>query len=145
MPQNPYLLPTIGAGTTENEQNLAENLPKFGNYLSGPLPINASQRSERAIYGPNAVAHVLTNYCWKFSNKYARNQKSEQDPFKHSVRPNITRNHQHLPDTSVDHHFFQHRKVSNDFNLPHFYHEECVHASRNPLYVRFSFRDKIYS
>ena len=38
MLQNAYLLAKIGADTAENERNFAENLPKIGNYLTGPLP-----------------------------------------------------------------------------------------------------------
>ena len=38
MLQNTYLLAKIGADTAENERNFAENLPKIGNYPTGPLP-----------------------------------------------------------------------------------------------------------
>ena len=34
--QNAYLLAKIGADTAENEQHFAENLPKIGNYPTGP-------------------------------------------------------------------------------------------------------------
>ena len=37
MLQNAYLLSKIGADTAENERNFAENLPKIGNYPTGPL------------------------------------------------------------------------------------------------------------
>ena len=37
MPQNAYFLAKIGADTAENEQHFAENLPKIGNYPTGPL------------------------------------------------------------------------------------------------------------
>ena len=33
-----YLLAKIGADTAENERKFAENLPKIGNYPTGPLP-----------------------------------------------------------------------------------------------------------
>ena len=36
--QNAYLIAKIGADTPENERNFAENLPKIGNYPTGPLP-----------------------------------------------------------------------------------------------------------
>ena len=36
MLQNAYLLAKIGADTAENEQHFAENLPKIGNYPTGP-------------------------------------------------------------------------------------------------------------
>ena len=39
MLQNAYLLAKIGADTAENERNPAENLPKIGNYPTGPLPV----------------------------------------------------------------------------------------------------------
>ena len=36
MLQNAYSLAKIGADTAENERNFAENLPKIGNYPTGP-------------------------------------------------------------------------------------------------------------
>ena len=42
MLQNAYLLAKIGADTAENERNFAENLPKIGNYPTGPLPYGAA-------------------------------------------------------------------------------------------------------
>ena len=36
MLQNEYLIAKIGADTAENEGNSAENLPKIGNYPTGP-------------------------------------------------------------------------------------------------------------
>ena len=36
MLQNAYFLAKIGADTAENEQHFAENLPKIGNYPTGP-------------------------------------------------------------------------------------------------------------
>ena len=38
MLQNAYLLAKIGADTAENERNLAEILPKIGNYPTDPAP-----------------------------------------------------------------------------------------------------------
>ena len=38
MLQNAYFLAKIGADTAENERHFAENLPKIGNYPTGPLP-----------------------------------------------------------------------------------------------------------
>ena len=38
MLQNAYFLAKIGADTAENEQHFAENLPKIGNYPTGPKP-----------------------------------------------------------------------------------------------------------
>ena len=38
MLQNSDFLAKIGADTDENERNFAENLPKIGNYPTGPLP-----------------------------------------------------------------------------------------------------------
>ena len=35
---NTYFLAKIGVDTAENERNSAENLPKIGNYPTGPLP-----------------------------------------------------------------------------------------------------------
>ena len=37
MLQNLYLLPKIGADTAGNERNVAQHLPKFGNYPTGPV------------------------------------------------------------------------------------------------------------
>ena len=37
MLQNAYLLAKIGADTAENERNVANILPKNGNYRTGPL------------------------------------------------------------------------------------------------------------
>ena len=36
MLQNAYFLAKIGADTAESEQHFAENLPKIGNYPTGP-------------------------------------------------------------------------------------------------------------
>ena len=36
MLQNKYFLAKIGADTAENEQHFAENVPKIGNYPTGP-------------------------------------------------------------------------------------------------------------
>ena len=36
MLKNAYLVAKIGADTAENERNFAENLPKIGNYPTGP-------------------------------------------------------------------------------------------------------------
>ena len=44
MLQNLYLLPKIGADTAGNERNVAQHLPKFGNYPTGPLPVSFSAR-----------------------------------------------------------------------------------------------------
>ena len=44
MLKNPYLLAKIGADTAENERNFAENLPRIGNYPTGPLPYGSSTR-----------------------------------------------------------------------------------------------------
>ena len=44
MLKNAYLLAKIGADTAENERNFAENLPKIGNYPTGPLPYVLSRR-----------------------------------------------------------------------------------------------------
>ena len=44
MLQNAYLLAKIGADTDENEQHFAENLPKIGNYPTGPRPGSSSSR-----------------------------------------------------------------------------------------------------
>ena len=38
MLSNAYLLAKIGADTAEKERNSDENLPKIGNYPTGPLP-----------------------------------------------------------------------------------------------------------
>ena len=42
-----YLLAKIGADTAENEQHFAENLPKTGNYPTGPLAPGAAPRRRR--------------------------------------------------------------------------------------------------
>ena len=43
MLQNAYLLAKIGADTAENDRKFAENLPKIGNYTTGPLPARGGQ------------------------------------------------------------------------------------------------------
>ena len=43
MLQNAYLLAKIGADTAENERNFPENLPKIGNYPTGPLALHPIQ------------------------------------------------------------------------------------------------------
>ena len=48
MLKNAYLLAKIGADTAENERNFAENLPKIGNYPTGPLPYGRRRRGARA-------------------------------------------------------------------------------------------------
>ena len=45
MLKNAYLLAKIGADTAENEGNLAEILPKFGNYPTGPQ-VNTTVREQ---------------------------------------------------------------------------------------------------
>ena len=47
MLQNAYFLAKIGADTAENERNFAENLPKIGNYPTGPLPVGLPARQLR--------------------------------------------------------------------------------------------------
>ena len=47
MLQNAYFLATIRADTAENEQNLAEILPKTGNYPTGPPGRTGAARSQR--------------------------------------------------------------------------------------------------
>ena len=42
MLQNAYFLAKIGADKAENELNVAENLPKIGNYPTGPLPYGST-------------------------------------------------------------------------------------------------------
>ena len=51
MLQNAYFLAKIGADTAENEQHFAENLPKIGNYPTGP-----EMRRCRPASGPGAEA-----------------------------------------------------------------------------------------
>ena len=43
MLQNAYSLAKIGADTAENERTFAENLPKMGNYRTGPTTLRAVQ------------------------------------------------------------------------------------------------------
>ena len=50
MLKNDYLLAKIGADTAENEQHFAENLPKIGNYPTGPEARRGPQ--ERATGRP---------------------------------------------------------------------------------------------
>ena len=40
------MLAKIGADTAENERNFVENLPKIGNYPTGPLPSSPAGRPE---------------------------------------------------------------------------------------------------
>ena len=47
MLQNAYLLAKIGADIAENERNFAKNLPKIGNYPTGPLPYGTSPPAAR--------------------------------------------------------------------------------------------------
>ena len=53
MLQNAYFLAKIGADTAENEQHFAENLPKIGNYPTGPgaRKLGGLARG-RAVAGP---------------------------------------------------------------------------------------------
>ena len=52
MLQNAYFLAKIGADTAENERKFAENLPKIGNYPTGPRRLSPSSvRSSRAQPG----------------------------------------------------------------------------------------------
>ena len=48
MLQNAYLLAKIGSDTAENERNLAEVLPKIGNYPTGPEDEKAASFSASA-------------------------------------------------------------------------------------------------
>ena len=59
MLQNAYFLAKIGADTAENEQHFAENLPKIGNYPtgpSGPEPVRTSLST--AACGRHATSTV---------------------------------------------------------------------------------------
>ena len=51
MLQNAYLLAKIGADTAENERNFAENLPRIGNYPTGPAT-HASPQGRPGREGP---------------------------------------------------------------------------------------------
>ena len=48
MLKNAYFLAKIGADTAENERHFAENLPKIGNYPTGPLPAREVRTSRAA-------------------------------------------------------------------------------------------------
>ena len=54
MLQNAYFLAKIGADTAENERNFAENLPKIGNYPTGPGP--CSRTANTVPFLPDAGA-----------------------------------------------------------------------------------------
>ena len=61
MLKNAYLLAKIGADTAENEQHFVENLPKIGNYRTGPpgrgLRVRReARRAEAAPVLPEAEA-----------------------------------------------------------------------------------------
>ena len=62
MLQNAYWLAKIGADTAENERNFAENLPKIGNYPTGPLPYGS---------GPPRSPRVTVRWwtCWNTVGK----------------------------------------------------------------------------
>ena len=51
MLQNAYFLAKIGADTAENEQHFAENLPKIGNYPTGPEAHRYVRQAEVAESG----------------------------------------------------------------------------------------------
>ena len=48
MLQNAYSFAKIGAETAENERNFAENLPKLGNYPTGPAEGRPGDRLRQA-------------------------------------------------------------------------------------------------
>ena len=54
MLQNAYLLAKIGADTAESERNFADNLPKIGNYPTGPGP--CSRTANTVPFLPDAGA-----------------------------------------------------------------------------------------
>ena len=43
MLKNAYLVAKIGADTAEHERNFTKNLPKIGNYPTGPLESDGSE------------------------------------------------------------------------------------------------------
>ena len=53
MLQNAYFLAKIGADTAENERHFAENLPKIGNYPTGPA---TRRRGTQRQAGPPPAA-----------------------------------------------------------------------------------------
>ena len=58
MLQNAYLVAKNGADTAENEQHIAEILPKTGNYPTGPAPAARGSR-------PAGGAPMLGPRRWK--------------------------------------------------------------------------------
>ena len=63
MLQNAYFLAKIGADTAENEQHLAEILPKTGNYPTGPhvaVPVDAAAASAGGSPETKSSAGIAT-------------------------------------------------------------------------------------
>ena len=66
MLQNGYFLAKIGADTAENEQHFAENLPKTGNYPTGP---DGRRRAARA--GPALPALPASECAYRGVYRFA--------------------------------------------------------------------------
>ena len=58
MLKNAYLLAKIGADTAENERHFAENLPKIGNYPTGPPRECFETQGEAAAAGDDEAQPI---------------------------------------------------------------------------------------
>ena len=73
MQQNAYLLAKISADTAENEENVAENFPKTGNYPTGPL------LSQRTVQLPD-VEDARPGPVEDARDQRAERQQQREDP-----------------------------------------------------------------
>ena len=78
MLKNAYLLAKIGADTAENERNFAENLPKIGNYPTGPHVSAATRaaRTSRAASTPRSSAAATSPKYQRCRSWNARCEKA---------------------------------------------------------------------
>ena len=69
MLQNAYFVAKIGADTVENERNFAENLPKIGNYSTGPAVVSLLTRT-----APEAASCKATTKVQCYTYELFKNQ-----------------------------------------------------------------------
>ena len=88
MLQNAYLLAKIGADTAENERKFAENLPKLGNYPTGPLRVPTPGGARQRRVGPQALLEARD--ARRKPRPFVNNSLTLLEPANHPAKINVT-------------------------------------------------------